>query len=127
MPRRATLGLAAPSTGHPSPETTDPWQDLRVELDHWAALGRTVTLWWRDDDAAVPTPELTRLLALQARHNVPLALAVIPHDATDELARQLDRQATLTHPPAVLQHGYAHQNHAPADEKSMELGSHRPT
>lgn len=121
------MGLAAPSTGHPSPTTTDPWHGLRAELDCWAALGRTATFWWRDDDATAPTPELTRLLALQARHNVPLALAIIPHRAGDELARQLDGQAKLTVGPAVLQHGYAHQNHAPADEKSMELGRHRPT
>ena len=121
------MGLTAPSTGHPSPAATDPWQGLRVELDGWAALGRTATLWWRDDDATAPTPELTRLLALQAQHNVPLALAVIPQDATDELARQLDRQAERTIAPVVLQHGYAHQNHAASGEKSMELGGHRPT
>jgi hypothetical protein len=27
---------------------------------------------------------------------------------------------------SVLQHGYAHQNHAPAGEKKSELGGHRP-
>jgi len=121
------LGLTTATTGHPSPATQDPWLDLRLELDAWAASGRTATLWWRDDDAAAPAPGLTQLLALQAAHDLPLALAVIPHDARDSLARLLTDQAARTTPPAVLQHGYAHQNHAPAGEKSMELGRHRPT
>ena len=40
---------------------TQPWQDLRDELDRWAEAGRTATLWWRDDDAVMPGPLLDRL------------------------------------------------------------------
>lgn len=98
------------------------WHTLDEELARWADLGRTVTLWWRDDDASEATPQLDRLLALRARHDVALALAVIPAQASVALAERLKAEPKTT----VLQHGYAHQNHASAGEKKMELGPHRP-
>ncbi len=113
--------------GVPTRSAGDPWRDLQVELDCWSALGRPATLWWRDDDAAVPTPELRRVLALQGEHDLPLALAVIPYTASDQLVRVLADHTDPTSPPLLLQHGYAHQNHAPPDEKHSELGGHRPT
>src|SRR4029450_2060394 len=61
------------------------WPDLDAELDAWAKAGRRAPLWWRDDDAARTTPALERLLALHARHGVPLALAVIPGRAEPSL------------------------------------------
>jgi hypothetical protein len=99
------------------------WQNLSEELDAWAAAGRCATLWWRDDDAIEPSPELARLLALAAARDLPLALAVIPARASEALAEWL-----RVHParPALLQHGYAHKNHAPEGEKKAELGPHRP-
>lgn len=92
-------------------------------LDRYAATGRTASLWWRDDDAGATSPALDRLLALATAHDVPLALAVVPAAAGEDLAARL-REA----PPgvAVLQHGYAHQNHAAAGEKKIELGPQRP-
>ena len=54
------------------------WSDLRRELDLWAARGETPTLWWRDDDAAEPSADLDRAMALAEAAAVPLALAVIP-------------------------------------------------
>lgn len=98
------------------------WADLTAELDHWAGSGRTASFWWRDDDAVTATPALDRLLALSERHSVPLALAVIPSRADRSLAEALARSSA---PVTVLQHGFAHRNHAPADEKSQELGDHR--
>jgi hypothetical protein len=98
------------------------WQEFEDELARWVDLGRVATLWWRDDDAIDATPALDRLLALRARHDVGLGLAVIPERATAGLAARLaDDTGTV-----VLQHGYAHQNHAAAGEKKMELGPHRP-
>ncbi len=98
------------------------WWALDEELARWADLGRVATLWWRDDDATDVTPALDRLLALRARHDVGLGLAVIPERASGALAARLaDDTATV-----VLQHGYAHQNHAAHGEKKMELGPHRP-
>ena len=102
------------------------WDDLARELDAWADAGRTATLWWRDDDATAPTAELERLLALQAEHGPPLALAVIPGRMARELPARLDDHARGGHDISVLQHGYRHLNHAPEGEKKMELGAHRP-
>jgi hypothetical protein len=79
-------------------------------------------LWWRDDDATDATPELERLLAIRARYAVGLGLAVIPERATGALGARLADDGTT----AVLQHGYAHQNHAAYGEKKIELGPHRP-
>ena len=42
------------------------WQKFADELARWSDAGREVELWWRDDDAARPTPALDRLLRLAA-------------------------------------------------------------
>lgn len=101
----------------------DPWTALDAELDAWAAAGRRATFWWRDDDATQPGPRLDRLLGLAVTHGVPLCLAVVPQPATDALRETLHSTSAEV---AVVQHGYAHQNHAASGEKSMELGGHRP-
>lgn len=91
-------------------------------LDAVAADDRTIAFWWRDDDAVAPTPELDRLLSLAHDHSVPLALAVIPAEAERPLADRLEPTGELV----VLQHGWAHTNHAPEGKKSAELGDDRP-
>jgi len=98
------------------------WTAVAQELERWREAGRDVVLWWRDDDAADATPALDRLLALQHDHDVPLALAVVPAQATVKLAERLAQAPRID----LLQHGYAHTNHAPAAEKKAELGPHRP-
>lgn len=97
------------------------WQRLDGVLAKARAAGRTLDVWWRDDDAVAPTPALERLLACAARWQVPLALAVIPARATPALAARLREERRVT----VLVHGLAHQNHAPPDEKKAEFGAHR--
>ena len=99
------------------------WQALHQELDAWRETGQVATFWWRDDDAVDCCPALDRLLDLSARNHAPLNLAVIPARATDALAARLARAPVRV---AVMQHGFDHANHAPAGEKSMELGRHRP-
>jgi hypothetical protein len=101
---------------------TGPWAALRAELDRWAMAGRTATLWWRDDDACTATPALGRLLAIAGAHRVPVTLAVIPARAEPALIRAIDACDAAT----VVQHGYAHANHAAAGERNQELGEHRP-
>lgn len=91
-------------------------------LDSAAARSRAIPFWWRDDDAITSTPQLARLLSLARRHQVPLALAVVPKDAEPALAEALADEPQVY----VLQHGWQHMNHSPADEKKMELGEHRP-
>jgi peptidoglycan/xylan/chitin deacetylase (PgdA/CDA1 family) len=98
------------------------WQGLADEAGRWRDAGRTADLWWRDDDAADAGSSLAELLALHRQTGVPLALAVVPAHATKALAERLAGEAGID----VLQHGYAHVNHAPPSEKKMELGSHRP-
>jgi len=98
------------------------WSDLEAELDRWAAAGRAATLWWRDDDAARLTPALERLIALARRHRAMVHLAAIPAGLSPELARLLAAEPCVR----VLQHGYAHIDHAPAGAGSWELGDHRP-
>lgn len=98
------------------------WAALTAELDRWTAVGRIASFWWRDDDAVAATPALELLIALSERHNVPLALAVIPEGAGTGL---VERLALSTAPVCVVQHGYSHRNHAPSGEKTAELGDHR--
>lgn len=97
------------------------WSALAEELAHWQAAGRMVDLWWRDDDAVADTPALRRLIRTA---RVPIALAVIPATLQPDLAQALaDSDAARV---AVLQHGFAHRNHEPADRKKAELGGARP-
>ncbi len=97
------------------------WQDLENEVNTWAAEGRTVTFWWRDDDAVDVTPKLEQLIALSDRFAVPLVVAVIPEGALPTLAECINRADKLS----VVQHGYAHKNHAGADHKSSEYPGSR--
>jgi len=98
------------------------WQALSEELAQWRDAGRTAELWWRDDDATDVTPALDRLFALRRETDWPLALAVMPAQATAALADRVAGETGID----VLQHGYSHTNHAPPGDKKTELGLHRP-
>lgn len=97
------------------------WADLEAELDAWKAQGRIATFWWRDDDASEPIPALEQLVLLASERHLPLVLAVVPALAIPSLAEFLAKWPNVT----VLQHGYAHKNHAGPTEKAAELGPHR--
>jgi hypothetical protein len=95
--------------------TTVGWPNLVDELDQWSDAGRVATLWWRDDDAAMASNRLNRLVSIAGE--VPISLAVIP------AAADLGLAAWLTCPSrfrrlAVLQHGWCHVNHAVNPKKS---------
>lgn len=98
------------------------WQLLADEAARWRDAGRTADLWWRDDDAVDAGSPLERLLDIRRDTGVPLALAVVPAEATAALASRLADEPGVD----VLQHGYAHANHAVAPEKKIELGLQRP-
>ncbi|HEV7309744.1 polysaccharide deacetylase family protein [Ensifer sp.] len=102
--------------------TDSHWQQLAVMLEQVAASGRTVDFWLRDDDAFQPSEPLDRLLSLVERYAVPVVVAVPPAQATDALAQRIDALAGIN----VAVHGWAHDNHAPPEEKKQELGPHRP-
>ena len=98
------------------------WRDLEDEAALWHQSGRTAELWWRDDDAVDVGPELEKLLAIRRDTGAALALAVVPSRATGALADHLARERDID----LLQHGYAHVNHAAAGQKKAELGGERP-
>lgn len=95
--------------------------DLLRELDRWRSAGACATLWWRDDDACSDTPALRRLLGLAREFRVPVALAAIATSADETLVDAVAASLEAT----VVQHGYAHRNHARAGERSVELAAHR--
>jgi hypothetical protein len=101
------------------------WPDLVDELDRWHDAGREATLWWRDDDAVAPTPQLCWLRSMAQR--VPIALAVIPAAADEALAEWVTR-CTRSVPRShfvVLQHGWRHVTYAGREKKS-EFPADRP-
>lgn len=79
---------------------------FELELVRWRRAGQRAQLWWRDDDARVPTPALDRLLGLATRYNAPLTLAVVPDREPEHLRAVLEPAAKVT----VSQHGVDHQN-----------------
>lgn len=99
------------------------WALLANELDAWAAAGRRATFWWRDDDAGAPVAALERLLSIAAATSVPLALSVIPAEAVPDLAARLAGERGI----ALLQHGWAHFNRAPAGTRKSEFPPQLPT
>lgn len=94
------------------------WAQLETALDAVAGRGETIRFWWRDDDAGENSPALARLLETAERLNLPLALAVVPAWLQPDVQGQIAASPETT----VLQHGYAHVNHAKKDAKSIELG-----
>ena len=95
---------------------------LSQELDAWQDADMTAEFWWRDDDAAEPTVELDRLISLSNRHGVPCGLAAVPAKAGEPLRKTISDATDVW----ILQHGYAHINHAPSGAGAWELGLHRP-
>ncbi len=98
------------------------WTSLDTELSRWEEAGLSLPLWWRDDDAVAPTPAFEQLQELSANLGLPVYLAIIPAEVETTLAEAVSTQPHLI--PVI--HGWAHANHAPADEKKAEFGAHRP-
>lgn len=100
---------------------TPDWQPLDAELAIWRAEGRPLPIWWRDDDAISATPALTRLATLSRRLALPVHIAVVPANADASLG-----EAVCDTPQLIpIVHGWAHQNHAPPEEKKAEFRGHR--
>jgi hypothetical protein len=92
------------------------------ELDAWATAGLTASFWWRDDDATDHTAALDQLLDLRGQLDVPLALAVIPANATSGLRDRLADEPEA----AILQHGYSHKDFNSGGGRKIELDDSRP-
>ncbi len=98
------------------------WSPLDDVLRRTAGEGRTVAIWWRDDDAVARTPALDRLLEVARAFDLPIALAAIPGGVERSLLERLGDEPQAH----VVVHGLAHLNHAPPGEKKAEFGRHRP-
>ncbi len=99
----------------------NPIECLYAELDQWNFSGVEAVFWWRDDDAQSDTSALDQLIGLANRYNISASLAVIPQPADGTLQKTVATHQQLQ----ILQHGFAHTNHAPSNEKKQELGAHR--
>ena len=102
---------------------TGTWLDpLRRALDGRIA---PLTVFCRDDDAGWDDDALLALVEVCGRYRVPLDLAVIPAELTDERAALLLQQRA-NHPSrlGLHQHGWAHLNHEPPGRK-CEFGPAR--
>ena len=62
------------------------WSPLTSELARWRDEGRSLPLWWRDDDAVENTPALQTLLNIAQDLTLPVHVAVIPKPAKQTLA-----------------------------------------
>ena len=102
--------------------TRDTLNKILDELNAWKRAEMNATLWWRDDDAAQPCVELDRLIRLSSAHTVPCGLATIPERTGEPLQKNISDAPYIW----ILQHGYAHKNHAPSGNGAWELGLHRP-
>ncbi|HEY7747441.1 MAG TPA: polysaccharide deacetylase family protein [Aestuariivirgaceae bacterium] len=98
------------------------WQPVGAALERWSAAGLHAKFWLRDDDAVEPSSRLDRLIALTARFEVPVALAVVPEQTGHGLAEELEGRSHVS----TLVHGWAHRNYAGEGEKKQEFGPHRP-
>ncbi len=98
------------------------FKPLTDELQKWADTGKVAALWWRDDDVQKPSAQLERLLAISSRHQAAVSLAAIPDGVQVSLVEELIGHDHVN----ILQHGFDHRNFAPATERKMELGWHRP-
>ena len=97
------------------------WNELSRELDNWQQQNLNVQLWWRDDDADRAGAALRRMMRISQAHEIPVAIAVSPVIVSSSLVHLVKREFQCS----VMQHGYAHLNHAPANQKKCELGDHR--
>lgn len=82
---------------------------LGPELALWAKAGRAPVLWWRDDDARVPTGALEQLLALARRRDAPLTLAAIAGPSLSLLVRRVETEPNVE----IAVHGFRHVNRQP--------------
>ena len=80
-------------------------------------MSGTIDIWWRDDDAGRDCARLDALLALAGQSRRPLALAVVPAWLEPPVTTKIAACDVF-----VLQHGWAHADHAADDSRMIELG-----
>src|SRR5689334_107174 len=98
-----------------------PMRKVAEELEWFQSVGRTLNMWWRDDDATHPTQEVERAVDAAVLLNIHLALAVIPAAVDPALQRYL----AATEQVQVLQHGFSHANFEGPNHPKSEFGPQR--
>ncbi|MEQ8396207.1 polysaccharide deacetylase family protein [Thalassobaculum sp.] len=101
--------------------STDGVDRLRSTLDAIGATGRTVELWWRDDDLERPSAELDALLDALTEHGIVPALAAVSGRMTADVLPALERT-----PARLFVHGWLHADHSAVGSKKSEFGPERP-
>jgi hypothetical protein len=115
-----SIAASSPPSGE---DTTSFWQALEAELAQWQAAGETAGFWWRDDDAVAASPELDRLTRCSTDAGAPMGIAAVPKHLEPSLAEALGPHPRIQ----LLQHGFAHVDHArQKGQGAWELGLHRP-
>jgi peptidoglycan/xylan/chitin deacetylase (PgdA/CDA1 family) len=94
---------------------------LKEALTALSESGRTVDVFFRDDDAVSDDALLRQLLELFQRRHLPLVVGVIPALLTEAGRDLLLRQPDFIE---IVQHGWRHQNHEPQGRK-CEFGLSR--
>ena len=80
-----------------------------------------VKFWWRDDDVSDSTEELKELISFSCLNKIPVNLAVIPQNLSNEAIKLIKQYTHIS----VVQHGYSHINYANVGEPLNEFGLHR--
>ena len=80
-----------------------------------------VKFWWRDDDVSDSTEELNKLISFSDLNKIPVNLAVIPQNLSNEAIKLIKQYTHIS----VVQHGYSHINYANVGEPLNEFGLHR--
>lgn len=92
---------------------------LTAALRRARSADMAIPIWWRDDDVIEPTAELDALIAMGEKTQCSLHLAVIPKDATVDLAKVLPDTCV------PVMHGWSHANNALPGAKKSEFGHDR--
>ncbi len=93
-------------------------QNLLIRrIDELRKTGRKVWIWFRDDDISSFEPTLEDVLRFFSSKQIPVLLGVIP----ERLVLSHSGAITAYNGVSIGQHGFSHNNYAPAGQDCSEL------
>lgn len=94
-------------------------------LRYWWKLKKMgATVFFRDDDVDVLDTNITRLIELFTKHNIPLSLEVVPNKLDDKFVGYFSKLQSKNLFD-IGQHGFDHKNHAVNGAFRGEFGANR--